>query len=256
MHSKRALFAFSALLIAALACTVGEPAPVSEDLPGTITAQALTLQAPSDTPGPPTQTGAPSATGTPTIPVVTVSSASNCRTGPYIYYDLLWTMQPGLTAEVVGKHTSSGTWVIKYPGGQCFLYGAYATVSGNTAALPEFPQPPTPTPSKPAAPENFKASTSCSPGDILFFQDLHVELTWTDVATNEEGYRIYRNDELILTLGANTTSAEDDTSIGGFFLIVTPGGPTATPYPGHKYSIRAYNGNGNSDWRELYAKCP
>ena len=87
-------------------------------------------------------------------------------------------------------------------------------------------------------------------------KDLHVELTWTDVATNEEGYRVYRNDELIFTLSANSTGAEDDTTVGGLFFIVTPGGPTATPYPGVKYSIRAFNGNGNSEWRELYANCP
>jgi hypothetical protein len=121
MKSNRIYIALNALLIAGLACTIGQSAPIKVDLPATITVQASTLQAPSQTPAPPTPTSPPEATGTPTIPVVTVSSASNCRTGPYIYYDLLWTMQPGLTAEVVGKHTSSGTWVIKYPGGQCFL---------------------------------------------------------------------------------------------------------------------------------------
>jgi len=255
METRRILFALSTLLVAALACTIGQAAPTTEDLPATITAQALTLQAPSQTPGPPTQTPPPALTNTPTVPQVTVSSASNCRTGPYIYYDLLWTMQPGMTAEVVGKHTPSNTWIVKYPNGQCWLYGAYATVSGNLASLPDFPQPPTPTASKPAAPDNFKASTSCTPGQLLF-TNLHVELSWTDLATNEEGYRVFRNDQLLFTLSANSTGVEDDTTIGGFFLIVTPGGPTATPNPGVKYSIRAFNGNGNSEGRELYAKCP
>ena len=256
MRSRRVLLGITTLCIVALACTIGQAAPSTEDLPETITAQALTLQAPSQTPGPPTQTPPPELTNTPSVPQITVSSASNCRTGPYIYYDLLWTMQPGMTAEVVGKHTPSNTWIVKYPNGQCWLYGAYATVSGNITALPEYPQPPTPTASKPAAPENFKASTSCSPSGIIGMQNLHVELTWTDLATNEEGYRVYRNDELIFTLSANSTGVEHDTTIGGLFFIVTPGGPTVTPYPGHKYSIRAFNGSGNSDWRELYAKCP
>ena len=250
MHSKRVLFAFSVMFIAALACTVGEPAPVKEDLPATITAQALTLQAPSDTPGPPTQTGAPEATGTPTIPIVTVSSASNCRTGPYIYYDLLWTMQPGLTAEVVGKHTSSGTWVIKYPGGQCFLYGAYATVSGNTAALPEFPQPPTPTPSKPAAPTGVKATASCSPIPATLTFAVHVKFTWTDEATNEEGYRIYRNDALLVTLPANSTSFEDDTT-----LPVAPAVFPPVPGPTIKYGVEAFNGAGSSALKEREVNC-
>jgi hypothetical protein len=166
-------------------------------------------------------------------------------------------MQPGQFWEVVGKHTPSGYWIVNKPGGgTCWLWGQYASVSGNLGPLPEFPQPPTPTASKPAAPGNFHASTSCSPGTLIFVKNLHVELTWSDVATNEEGYRVYREDELVYTLSANSTGVEDDTTVGGLFFIVTPGGPTATPDPGVKYSIRAFNGNGNSEWRELYANCP
>ena len=257
MHSRRILIAFSTLLISALACTIGEAGPTKEDLPATITAQALTLQAPSATLAPPTGTPPPALTNTPSVPQVSVSSPSNCRTGPYIFYDLLWTMQPGQVAEVVGKHTSSNTWVVKYPNGQCFLYGAYATVSGNISGLPEVPQPATPTASKPAAPENFKASTSCSPapGPIIGFQNLHVELTWSDVATNEEGYKVFRDGDLLFTLSANSTGAEDDTTVGGLFFFLTSM-PSPTPWPGVKYSIRAFNGNGNSEFRELYAKCP
>jgi hypothetical protein len=77
MKSRRILFALSTLLVAALACTIGQAAPTTEDLPATITAQALTLQAPSQTPGPPTETPPPALTNTPTVPLVSVSSASN-----------------------------------------------------------------------------------------------------------------------------------------------------------------------------------
>ncbi len=257
MSSKRIPFALSAVLIAVLACTAGQGDQVTLDLPGTITAQALTLQAPSATPGPPTGTPPPAFTNTPTVPEVRVSSATNCRTGPNVNYDLLWTMQPGQVAEVIGKHTPSGYWIIKYPSGQCWLWGQYATVSGNVFPLPEYPQPPTPTASKPAAPQNFKATTSCTPagGPLFGVSDLHVELTWTDVATNEEGYKVFRNDALLFTLSANSTGAEDDTQVGGLFFFLTSM-PSPTPFPGVKYSIRAFNGNGNSEWRELYANCP
>ena len=256
MTSRRILIAFSTLLITALACNIGQAGPSPEDLPGTITAQAQTLQAPTQTPGPPTATPPPALTTTPTVPQVTVSSATNCRTGPSIVYDRLLTVNPGDVAQVVGKHTPSGYWIITFQNVQCWLWGEYATVSGNIGSLPEFPQPPTPTASKPAAPDNFSASTSCSPTELIFIKNIHVELSWTDVATNEEGYRVYRNDQLLFTLSANSTGVEDDTTIGGLLFIVTPGGPTATPNPGIKYSIRAFNGSGNSDWRELYAKCP
>ena len=257
MSSRRFPFALSTLIMAGLACTAGQGTPAAQDLPGTITAQALTLQAPSSTPAPPTGTPPPALTNTPSVPEVRVSSATNCRTGPSVDYDLLYTMQPGQVAEVVGKHTPSGYWIIKYPNGQCWLWGQYASVSGNFGVLPEYPQPPTPTASKPAAPQNFKASTSCTPapGPIFGVKNLHVELTWTDVATNEEGYKIFRNDQLLFTLSANSTSAEDDTQVGGLFLFLTSM-PSPTPFPGVKYSIRAFNGNGNSEFRELYANCP
>ncbi|MFH1185553.1 MAG: hypothetical protein V1755_11020 [Chloroflexota bacterium] len=125
-------------------------------------------------------------------------------------------------------------------------------MSGNIGSLPEYPQPPTPTPSNPAAPSNFQASTSCSPTGLIFVKNLHVELTWTDNATNEEGYRVYRRDELVYTLSANSTGVEDDTTIS-IIILATP--VPGTP-PGVKYSIRAFNGSGNSEWRELYAQCP
>ena len=250
MKSRRVYIALNALLIASLACTIGQAAPVKQDLPATITVQALTLQAPSQTPVPPTQTSAPALTGTPTIPVVSVSAASNCRTGPYIYYDLLWTMLPGLTAEVIGKHSSSNTWVIKYPGGQCFLYGAYATVSGNTAALPEYPQPATPTPSKPAAPADFDGTAVCTPIPATLTYDVHIELTWTDLATNEEGYRIFRDGVKVATLAADSTSFEDDTT-----LPVAPAVFPPVPGPSVKYEIRAFNGAGTSAVKEVSFNC-
>ena len=50
--------------------------------------------------------------------------------------------QPGATAEVVGKDTSSNYWIIQTPtGGTCWLWGAYATVQGNVAALAEMHHP-------------------------------------------------------------------------------------------------------------------
>jgi hypothetical protein len=250
MNSRRISVAFSALVIAALACTVGQAAPAKQDLPATITAQALTLQAPSGTPAPPTPTGTPVATNTSTVPQVSVSSATNCRTGPSTAYVLLYTMQPGQFAEVVGKHTPSGYWIIKYPNGECWLWGQYATVSGNISVLPEYAQPPTPTPAEPAAPKNFKAVAACSPGGGLLQVNVHVSLTWSDQATNEEGYHIYRDDTLLATLPANATSFEDDTTHLILFLIGTPTAPWSDTY-----AIEAFNGAGHSNRKEQTVDC-
>jgi hypothetical protein len=252
MRSNRLLAALDTLLIAALACTMGQtPAAVQPganqpgadrlDLAGTITAQAQTLQAPSPTPGPPTLTPTPVATNTPLVPQVSVSSATNCRTGPSTAYDLLWTMQPGQTADVVGKHTPTGYWIIKYPGGQCWLWGQYASVSGNIAALPEYPQPPTPTPSLPANPKSFKVDFSCTlTMSPILHNNVHVDMTWNDVANNENGYYIYRDGDLLATLDADSTSYSDDTTMVGLIIA------GSTP-PKITYAVQAFNDAGKSD---------
>lgn len=253
MKSKSILAALNALLIAVLACTMGQSpgagSTTTPDLAATITSQALTLSAPSATAGLPTQTPTPVATGTPTVPIVSVSSATNCRTGPSIYYDLLFTLQPGMTAEVIGKHTPSGYWIIKYPNGQCWLWGQYATVSGNIANLPEYPQPPTPTPAKPVAPSNFKVNFECTLNMAPFIHnEVHVEMSWTDEANNEKGYYVYRDDVLLATLAENSTSHSDDTTMVG--LIIVGSDP-----PQISYSVQAFNDAGKSEKRTKSISC-
>jgi len=233
MRSKRVLLAVNSLLVAILACNLpggqGTPTPTptaGADLAATITAQALTLLAPTATAAPPSETPTITPTGTPSVPQVSVSSATNCRTGPSTAFDWLYGLDPGKTAEVVGKNTPTGYWIIKYPGGTCWLWGQYATVTGNTSGLTEYPVPATPT------------------------FAVHVTMTWSDVATNEEGYRIFRNDVLLATLGANATSFADDTT-----LPVAPAVFPPVPGPSIKYGIQAFNGAGNSATKEKSINC-
>jgi hypothetical protein len=255
MKAKRIYFAFSVLLIAALACNMpgsGQASP--SDLAATITAQALTLSAPTATPTLPTNTPTPAFTATPSVPEVSVTSPTNCRTGPSTAYDMIFTMNPGQSAQIVGKNTPTNYWIINNPsGGTCWLWGQYAVVSGNTASLPEMQPPPVPTPAEPAAPKNFDGSGSCSSSGKLFFSNIHVSLTWTDVATNEDGYHIYRDDKLLATLSANSTNYADDTTIStGIFIL----GSTPPPPPTIKYGIEAFNSAGHSSRKEANVGCP
>ncbi len=97
----------------------------------------------------PSFTPTPAFTLTPSVPTVSVSVETNCRTGPGTVYDKLGILPVGQTAEVVGRSASSDNWIIKLPSNPaitCWLWGYYATVIGNTAGLPVITPPPTPTP--------------------------------------------------------------------------------------------------------------
>lgn len=115
--------------------------PSAEQLALTIVAQTQQAEAALATEPPPAPTDAPTQQGT----FVSVSTATNCRTGPDINYSLVLTFQPGATAEVVGKYSPSNYWIINTPtGGTCWLWGAYASVQGDTSTLPEIAAPPPP----------------------------------------------------------------------------------------------------------------
>jgi hypothetical protein len=249
MKANRIWIALNFLIVAALACNMpgGAAEPTETPTPGL---------PPTETSTPaPAETATATLTPSPSVPVVSVTTATNCRTGPYTSFDIIITLNPGLKAELIGKNSGLNYWIIKVPGGsgQCWLWGQYAVVEGNASGLPEYPSPPTPTPSAPLAVKNFKADVTCdlvsSGTDFIFlYNDVHVELTWTDVATNEEGYKIFRDDELVATLSANTTGVEDDTTLAAIYII-DDGPPFVT------YSIRAFNSAGQSDKKDVQVDC-
>ena len=253
------------LLLAMLACNV----PIGQDAGGTnatITALAATIQAQAtaagytDTPGPtsavPSATPTITPTATPTVPMVSVSQTTNCRSGPGTDYDLLGSLGPGQSVQVLGKYTPANYVIIDTPGssGTCWLWGQYATYSGDMNSIPEVAAPPTPTPGPtatpelPAAPSKFKSSASCSSGGLLSW-NVHVVLTWTDNASNEDGYYLYRNDALLVTLAADAIKYTDDTSLGKLYKI-------GDPPPSISYSLRAFNSAGKSPERNLSVSCP
>jgi hypothetical protein len=97
----------------------------------------------------PTLTSTPVFTSTPLVPLISVSVATNCRTGPGKVYDRVGALLVGAVAEVVGRNQVANYWYIRNPNqsnGFCWLWGEYATVIGNFAALPVYTPPPTPTP--------------------------------------------------------------------------------------------------------------
>lgn len=263
---KRNLFLSIFLIIALSACnlpsgngdtggdgdTGGNDEQPIDDLALTVTAQYLLLNQVSATPeftATPQFTATPENTATPSVPQVSVTTNTNCRTGPGVVYDLLGGLNIGQFAEVVGKNSSTGYWIIKLPGSStiCWLFPQHATVSGNTANLPEYPVPPTPTPSLPAAPKNFKVDKTCDVDGITLKYKVKVKLTWEDVANNESGYRIYENGVEIVALAADSTSYTHNTTMA---IVPPPGSPLV-----YTYTIEAYNSAGKSNQKEVSVQC-
>ena len=157
---KNLTLAVIVLVLAALACNLPAQTSKADATPTSTTVTDATGAA----------TQSPSSPASPSGPTVTVSSVTNCRTGPGTNYDLVLTFQPGATAEVVGKYTPTNYWIIKTPtGGTCWLWGAYATVQGDTSSLAEIQPPssstqvvaqnPTNTPKSPKAPKPTATAT-------------------------------------------------------------------------------------------------
>ena len=94
----------------------------------------------------------------PLVPQISVSVPTNCRFGPGKAYEIEGSLLVGETAEVLARDPTGSYWYIRNPdsGAEfCWVWGAYATLSGNTAFLPMFTPQPTPT----SAPD-FEASYS------------------------------------------------------------------------------------------------
>lgn len=263
---NKTLFSCIVMIAATLACTMPSAGPVSSPTPdyiATITAQAsslliqptpnnqpplsentATLNAPAqgsvtDTPGP---TLTITVTASPSIPILTVSEDTNCRSGPSKDYGYISVLLKGKSAEVVGKNTATNYWVVKNPEGSgiCWLWGNYATITGDTSKIQEYPIPPTSTPAAPAAPKNLQVVKICTP--IGGNYDLSGSISWADLP-NENGYRVYIKGSLYNTVPANTITSAI------YAASLAPGDDI-------KIAVEAYNAAGISDRVNVKVSCP
>ena len=113
----------------------------------------------------PTQTSSPTPvfTFTPIVPQIRVSVPTNCRTGPGKVYDRVGALLVGEVAEVAARNPTSNYWYIRNPdapGQFCWLWGEYATLTGNTSVLPVYTPPPIPTP-EPAFEVRYDGKDTC-----------------------------------------------------------------------------------------------
>lgn len=125
-----------------LSPTLQEPTLTFTPDPPTLT-PTLTL-----TPSP-TLTATLAFTSTPLIPQISVSVPTNCRKGPGKVYQREGALLVGEVAQVYGRDPTGRYWYIRNPdssSGYCWVWGEYATITGNITFLPIYTPPPTPTP--------------------------------------------------------------------------------------------------------------
>lgn len=121
---------------AALASTLSAMTP---EIPVTSTPEPLPVTSP----------GTGEVTMTSAVPMLSVSVETYCRTGPGTVYESLGILPIGQPAEVIARNEYSDDWLIKLPSNQptsCWVYGRYASISGDTQSIPRVTPPPTPTP--------------------------------------------------------------------------------------------------------------
>jgi len=247
MNSRRKVSIPALVLLAAiLACNtpVEQVAPPDEIQ----TAAALTLQviftpSPASTISTPpiTNTNSPlitttvspagssTVTITPTysVPMLTVQESTNCRTGPGEDYEVIFTYLSGKKLEIVGRYDPGNFWLVKSnesPTGTCWLWGQYVEVAGSYWTVADVTPPPTATTAPPRAPGIVKWEFFCSGGTLTF------TVTWADNATNETGYRVFRNGEQATELPVNSTTYTDtvavsaDQSLEYYIQVYSPAG--------------------------------
>lgn len=169
----------------------------AQSVVGTIVAQTLTAMPSSEDTAVPVQ-ASPTLANTPTltatqvptiaptpmptlttaslIPMVEVSVPTNCRTGPGKAYDRVSILDVGKQVEIVGRNADSSYWVIANPGGtgECWLWGYYAIISGQTSSLPIWQAPPTPTPISASVLLKVSVPTNCRVGPGKLFDKVSV----------------------------------------------------------------------------------
>lgn len=199
---------------------------------------------------------------------VSVTAETNCRKGPSTAFGQVFSLKQGEMADVVGKNTFTGYWIIVSPtGATCWLWGRYAEISGDVASLPEVAAPPTATsaakntqapptatatastaptatntvPATPLAPTNLTSDKACAGlANPPRWQETAV-LYWKDNANDELGYYIYKqtqggSKQLIASISPNSQSYPDQ-----FIYDQGTGGPLYDTY-----WVQAWNNNGTS----------
>jgi hypothetical protein len=168
---------------------------------------------------------------------LTVTDNTNCRSGPGTNYSKVTTIPGSTTVTIVARYATGDFWIVTPADGlaNCWVQAGLGTVTGDTTILPRVTPVPSENKNAPARPGSLYYEYSCP------FGNLSTVLTWADNADNETGYRVYRDNQQIVELPANSKTYTDDTTI----IVGTS----------INYSVEAFNEVGASEQRTISFKC-
>ena len=257
------LAAFVALLVVSLACSQTSPVAAPQDPNALNTSIAQTVAArqteaaltnpatatftivpitPSLTATlEPTLSATPDFTPTLETPLITVSVDTNCRTGPGSIFERVGVLLEGETAEVVGREPKGEYWYIRNPDEgleYCWVWGEYATVTGNLLPLLYMSPEPPPASSFVASVAKLENCTvywvdfKLTNNSAGIFKSVSLELRDADtntLATLAENKFINRN-------GCDTPQVTDSLVAGATVTISSP--PLGYNPSGHSLSVK------------------
>ena len=202
------------LLVASLACVLpgaSAPAPVMDQnaINTSIAQDIAARQTEAVLANPPTTTFTttpeiPTLTLEPTVsptldvtatletPMISVSTDTNCRVGPGAIFQRVGILLVGETAEIIGREPKGEFWYIRNPDAEssgaeyCWVWGEYATVTGNTLPLLFLSPPPPPATSFTSSFEKMQtcnvwwADFKLSNTSGVSFKSINIVLTDTD----------------------------------------------------------------------------
>jgi hypothetical protein len=249
----------AALLIVSLACSVSSGIVPTRDPNSIGTAVAGTLLAASSqtAPGgfpiasapatstftlePPTSTVTPSptVTFTPGAPQITVSVATNCRVGPGTAYDRVGALLADEVTEVYGRDPTGRYWYIRNPDAGlefCWMWGEYANLIGDTARLPIFTPPPTPTP-LPSFEAAFDNLDTC----IGWWADLRLKNTGTLAFKSVSITLRDLDNDTVVAMSVNGFTDNDGCSGSSTRDSLDPGSDRVVSAPSFTYNPSGHN---------------
>jgi hypothetical protein len=150
-----------------VAQTLSAAAPIVPAVP----TNTNTVEAPAET-FTPSLTPTITLTPTPEGVFLTVSQDTYCRFGaPYSSFKIITTVKIGQKVEVIARNPENDSYYVRNPydaNSTCWLYGKYATVTGNAAGLIVSTMNPTPTPTLTPTPAvgfsvNYVSLETCPP---------------------------------------------------------------------------------------------